>query len=80
MNKARLLRGLSHCCMVAAAGLFALSAYLYWQYVEDQKEAFVIEDPQRTLEGVPGGTTQELEFLIRNLSRRPIRVVGAEFS
>ncbi|MFL5330308.1 MAG: hypothetical protein ACJ8C4_15515 [Gemmataceae bacterium] len=41
---------------------------------------FAVVEPDREFKSLPAGETKQLTFVVKNLSRKPMRIVGAEYS
>jgi len=61
---------------LAAVALAGALAHDYWP----ESPRFAVEQPDRIFESLPAGQTHPLTFRVRNLTNKPMRVVGAEFS
>lgn len=80
-HRIRWLEWLGRGLIVLALGLFAVSAYGWYQDYLDRDPAlpFTIHEPFREMK-VPAGEKGVIEFAIHNHGRRRIRVVGAGFT
>ncbi len=68
--------GLSGWLLVAALALAGAAAYDLWP----ESPSFAVEEPDRLFDNLPVGETVRYTYRIRNLSNKPMRVVGAEYT
>jgi hypothetical protein len=68
--------GVSGWLMVAAAALAGAAAYDLWP----ESPNYVVDEPDRVFAGLPVGETLQYTYRIRNLTSKPMRVVGAEYT
>ena len=68
--------GLSSWLLVAAAALAGAAAYDLWP----EAPSFAVEEPDRVFANLPVGETLQYTYRIRNLTNKPMRVVGAEYT
>jgi hypothetical protein len=61
---------------VDSVGLLGLAA---WQLRPD-RPSYSIDQPDRVIDSVTVGQTHQYAYRIRNLTNRPLRVVGAEYT
>lgn len=62
--------------LVASLAVMAYAGYQLWP----DRPLYEVVEPDRVLGELPVGSEQVLHFTVRNLSKKPIRVVGAEFT
>lgn len=65
------------CLAVAGLGCFVLAGYLAFLPVTP---GYVVEQPDRRLEGLVPGRDHEVEFRVCNLTARDLRALGAAWS
>lgn len=75
MQGAMFYRVVSGLFGITAAGAFIAAGYLYF---EPPREAshFVVEEPERVLENLVPGQQYDVNFVVRNQTGRPLRVLG----
>jgi len=62
--------------LVASGGLLGLAAWQLWP----DAPTYAIDQPHRVFDGLTVGQTHQYAYRIRNLTNRPLRVVGAEYT
>jgi hypothetical protein len=76
----RWLPFMANLCAVAAIGLFVSAGYLLWREKSGDETTIVIEEPTRVLAGLQPQKEYDIEFRVRNLSWREVRIVGASLT
>jgi hypothetical protein len=73
----RWLLVLSNLFALVAIGLFVCAGYLHWREGTRDDVSIVVEEPSRVLTGLQPKKEYDVEFRVRNLSWREVRIVGA---
>jgi hypothetical protein len=63
--------------MMVAAGACGVFA---WQDWRDGRPRFEVVDADRVFDGLKVGEVRKFTYRLRNLTNRPMRVVGAEYT
>ena len=68
--------GWSGWLLIAAAACAGAAAYDLWP----EAPSYAVEEPERVFANLPVGETLQYSYRIRNLTGKPMRVVGAEYT